>query len=70
MGAGVLLGTSVGLAMLMGVRINGLPWLAAVGLVKLTIVAAVGMIGAGATMHRLAGRKDARDRLRAGPDQD
>jgi hypothetical protein len=64
---GVLLGCAVGVALLLGVQVPGVWWLVAVGLTKLTLIAAGGLMAAGALMIRLAKRSDARDRLGAGP---
>ena len=60
---GVLIGFAVGIGMLAGVSIPGVSWFIAVGLVKLTLFAAVGFIGVGATLHRLAARADSRREL-------
>lgn len=61
---GVLLGLAVGVGMLAGVKINGVHWLVAVGMIKLTLLAAVGLISAGAMLQRLGKRAEERERLR------
>jgi hypothetical protein len=60
---GVLLGLAVALAMALGVTIPGVSWLVAVGLVKLTLIAAGGLIAAGAVLQRLAKRAEDREKL-------
>ena len=60
---GVLLGLAVALGMALGVTIPGVSWLIAVGLIKLTLVAAGGLIAAGAVLQRLAKRAEDRERL-------
>lgn len=64
---GLLVGGLVGLGLLTGVAIPGVPWLVAVGLVKLTVLASLGLLGAGAALHRLAKGSEDRDRLGRGP---
>ena len=56
MGVSVVLGMS-------GVVHLAVPWLVAVGLAKLTLIATGGLMAAGATCHRLALRKEQRERL-------
>lgn len=65
MGAGVLLGAAVGIGILAGVNFPG-AGLMAIGFVKLTLLAAVGLMGAGATLHRLARRERERELPRSG----
>jgi len=60
MALGVLIGIAVGFGMLAGASVPGVSWFIAVGLVKLTLLASVGFIGAGATLHRLAKRAEKR----------
>jgi len=62
-GLGVVLGSLVGVALLLGIEVPGLPWLVAVGLVKLTLIGAGGLIASGAILQRLARRADERERL-------
>lgn len=44
MAAGIAVGALVGLGLMAGVTIPGVPWLIAVGLVKLTLLASVGLM--------------------------
>ena len=60
MAAGLVIGSIVGIGLLTGITIPGVPWLVAVGLVKLTLLASAGLLAAGATLHRLAKRRDDR----------
>jgi hypothetical protein len=60
---GVLIGGAVGIGMLLGVSVPGVSWLVAVGLVKLSLIAAGGLIAGGAVLQRLATRADHRNRL-------
>jgi hypothetical protein len=68
MAAGVVIGGAVGLGMLVGLKITALPWLLAVGLGKLVFFSGVGLIGAGATLRRIAKRRDERLRLPTNPE--
>lgn len=63
MGIGAGLGIAVGVGMAAGVGFPGLSWLLVVGLVKLTLLGAVGMIASGAVLRRLANRAEERERL-------
>jgi hypothetical protein len=63
---GVLVGCAVGFALMFGLQMPGVPWLVAVGLTKLTLIAAGGLMAGGAVLHRLARRAEARDALKAG----
>jgi hypothetical protein len=67
---GLAVGTLVGLGILAGVKISNAPWFVAVGLVKITLVGAVGLMVAGATLQRLAKRDEARRQLSARADAD
>jgi hypothetical protein len=60
---GALIGSMVGVALLFGVQLPGLPWLVALGLVKLTLIASGGLMAGGAVLHRLARRAEERERL-------
>lgn len=60
---GALIGTGIGIGMLLGVSVPGVPWLVAVGLVKLTLIASAGMIAGGAVLQRLAKRVEDRERV-------
>jgi hypothetical protein len=66
MATGVLVGVLVGFALLTGITMPGVPWLVAVGLVKLTLFASVGLLAAGATLHRLARRSEERAKIGSG----
>lgn len=55
---GVAVGGAVGLALLFHLSIPGVPWLLAVGLAKLTLVSSAALLGTGAFVQRLAGRRD------------
>jgi hypothetical protein len=55
---GFVLGIGVGVAIFAGPQFFSLPWVAAVGLAKLTLLAAGGLMGAGAVCHRLAVREE------------
>jgi hypothetical protein len=63
---GAAVGTAVSAGMLVGIGLPGVPWLFAVGLVKLTLLAAVGLIGVGAVVRRIALRSEARARALPG----
>jgi hypothetical protein len=52
--------------MLLGIGLPSLPWFIAIGFVKLILAGALGLIGTGAMVRRLALRAEARNRL-AGP---
>jgi hypothetical protein len=60
MGLGLTLGAAVCVALLLGFRLTNLPWLVAVGLVKLTLISAVGLIAGGAVVRRLGIRAEHR----------
>lgn len=60
---GLAVGSLVGLGMLLGVKIGNTPWFMAIGLVKITLVGAVGLMIAGASLQRLAKRDEARRQL-------
>ena len=55
---GLSLGMGVGLAMAFGVTLESLPWIVAVGITKLALLASAGLMGAGAVCHRLAARDE------------
>ncbi|MDQ3996884.1 MAG: hypothetical protein M3303_07670 [Gemmatimonadota bacterium] len=61
---GALLGSAVAIGMLLGLGVPGVSWLVAVGLVKLTLIAAGGLMAAGAVVHRLARRAEDREQLK------
>jgi hypothetical protein len=57
MGIGVAIGVIVSIAFMMGVRVNGMPFLIAVGLGKLTFLTTLGV---GAAVRRIAVRRETR----------
>jgi len=57
---GLLIGGVLGVAMAAGVRVAGVPLLIAIGLGKLTFLGALGCMGAGAALRRLARREEMR----------
>ena len=65
--AGAAIGIAIGAGIGLGISLPGIPWLIAVGLVKLTLLGSAVLMGAGAFMERLSGRKQERDRLPPGP---
>ena len=58
--SGVLLGGSVGIAMLAHLGMPGASWLVKVALAKLTLVAAGGLLAGGAVTGRIARRQEQR----------
>jgi hypothetical protein len=63
---GVLLGVGVAIGLLLGVQLPGVPWLVAVGFVKLALIASGGLMAGGAVLQRLARRAEERERLGSG----
>jgi hypothetical protein len=63
---GVLLGVGVAIGLLLGVQLPGVPWLVAVGFVKLALIASGGLMAGGAVLQRLARRTEERERLGPG----
>ena len=63
---GALVGFAAGVSLLLGIDRLRLPWLVAIGLVKLTIVASFGIMTAGAMLIRLTRKARARTRVDAG----
>lgn len=61
--AGATIGLAVGAGIGLGVTIPGLPWLFAVGLIKLTLLGSGVLMGTGAFLERLGRRKEERDRF-------
>jgi hypothetical protein len=58
MALGAFVGVATGLAVLTGVDVPGVgSWLVAVAVAKLGFIAAFGLIGAGAVMHRIGARQ-------------
>lgn len=64
--AGAAVGIAVGLGIGFGISLPGIPWLVAVGLVKLTLLGSGVMMGAGAFLERLSSRRQNQDRLPPG----
>ena len=64
---GAAVGIAVGVGIGLGISLPGIPWLIAVGLVKLTLLGSAVLMGAGAFLERLSGRRQDRDRLPPGP---
>ena len=61
----MLLGAAVGVALaigiLLGIRVNGVPLIVAVGFGKLTFITALGLMAAGAFVRRLGIRSEQRN---------
>ena len=57
---GVLIGGILAIGMAAGVTVGGMPFLVAVGLGKLTFLAALASMGVGATLRRFALREEQR----------
>lgn len=55
---GALVGVVAGLWVMIGLDKVQLPWLVSVGLVKLIVVASLGIMGAGAGLMRIARRNE------------
>ena len=68
----MLLGLGVGIvaamAWMMGISVNGVPMLVAIGLGKLTLVSSGALMAGGATLQRIATRREERAALTARPD--
>jgi hypothetical protein len=60
MAIGLVIGVILGIAVITDIRVNGLPFLLAIGLAKLTFVTALGFLGAGAAVRRLGVRNEQR----------
>lgn len=60
MATGLLIGGVLGIGVIAGIKVGGVPLLVAIGLGKLTFLGALGLMGAGATMRRLALREERR----------
>lgn len=63
MGLGVLVGTIMAAAVFLGAERFGLQWVVWVGMVKLGIAGALGLIIAGAFLRRSARRREQRERV-------
>jgi hypothetical protein len=60
---GALMGGAVGVGLLLGISLPGVPWLIAVGLVKLALLGSGGLMATGAVLQRLSRRSEDRARL-------
>lgn len=60
MSIGLLIGGILGIGVIAGVKVAGVPLLVAIGLGKLTFVGAIGLMGAGAVLRRVALRQEQR----------
>jgi len=65
---GAAVGVTVVVAMLGGISVANVPLIVAIGLGKLTLLASGGLMAAGAVCNRLALRKEQRDLLERGGD--
>jgi len=66
---GAAVGIAIGAAIGLGVFLPGIPWLIAVGLVKLTLLGSGVLMGSGAFLVRLSRRHEERDRLSSGTER-
>lgn len=57
---GLLVGVLGGLGLMLGLHTSGVAWLVAIGLSKLTLLAAGGLMAGGAVLRRLAHRNTER----------
>ena len=60
MALGLIIGLLLGIGVIAGVKVAGVPLLMAIGLGKLTFVGAIGLMAAGAAVRRLAQRQKQR----------
>lgn len=60
MAIGLLIGGILGIGVIAGIKVSGVPLLIAIGLGKLTFLGAIGLMGAGAALRRLALREEHR----------
>jgi hypothetical protein len=67
---GLLIGLGAAIAVGFPVHIAGVSWLMAVGLIKLTFAAALGLMAGGAVQQRIARRTEERERLSPPPARD
>jgi hypothetical protein len=65
--AGAAVGIAVAAAIGLGISLPGIPWLIAVGVVKLTLLGAGVLMGSGAFLVRLSRRHEEQDQLPPGP---
>lgn len=62
---GLLIGLIGGAALMAGLHVTGWTWLVTIGLAKLTMLAAGGLMASGAILQRLARREDAQRLLQS-----
>lgn len=60
---GSIIGIAAALTMILPLHLAGISWLIAVGLIKLTLAASLGLIAGGAVLQRIARRAEERERL-------
>lgn len=60
---GLFVGAGAAIATAFPVHLVGISWLIAVGLIKLTFAASVGLMAGGAVLQRIAKRAEERERL-------
>ena len=58
---GLVVGIGLGIAVIADIKVAGVPLLVAIGLGKLTFLAALGLMGAGAALRRLGLREERRE---------
>ena len=64
---GAAIGIAVGTAIGFHISLPGVPWLVAVGLVKLSLLGSGVLMGAGAFVERLSRRQEEHNRLQSPP---
>jgi hypothetical protein len=62
---GLLVGGAAAIAISFPIHVVGISWLIAVGLIKLTFGASLGLMAGGALLQRIAKRTEERERLSA-----
>ena len=62
---GLLIGLIGGAGLMAGLHVTGWTWLVTIGLAKLTMLAAGGLMASGAILQRLARREDAQRLLQS-----
>ena len=62
---GLLVGIAAGVGTLFPAQLAGVSWLLAVGMIKLTLAASLGLIAGGAVLQRIARRTEEQERLSA-----
>ncbi|HEU4994947.1 MAG TPA: hypothetical protein VFT29_09005 [Gemmatimonadaceae bacterium] len=67
MASGLIGGVVLGIGVIAGVKVQGVPLLVAIGLGKLTFLAALGLMGAGAGLRRIALRQEQRETASLAP---